>query len=47
MKPLRFLEMGEGLMMVEFEMHNKIKVIHDGPLSFDKSLILVNDFEGS
>lgn len=45
-KSLRFHNMGEGLMMAKFEMHIKIRV-WDGPWSFEKSFILVKDFEGS
>lgn len=46
-KPLQFFELGEGLLMVEFEdYNNKWPVMHDGPWSFDKCLILMKDFEG-
>lgn len=35
-------------MMVEFEVYiDKVRVIRDGPWSFDKSLILVKDFDRS
>lgn len=46
-KALQFYEMGGGLMMVEFEpLSNKLRVVQDDPWSFDKSLILVGDFDG-
>lgn len=45
-KPLCFCEMGMGMMLAEFEEPNdKTRVIRDGPWSFDKSLILVKEFE--
>lgn len=35
-------------MMAKFEIHSdKIRVLRDGPWSFDKSLISVKDFERS
>lgn len=35
-------------MMAEFKLHSdKLRVLHDGPWSFDKRLILVKDFDGS
>lgn len=41
-KYLHFHEMGEGLMLVEFENQNdKIRVAHDGPWHFDRNSILV------
>lgn len=44
-RSLRFYDMGEGLMMVEFELDSdKTRVICNGLWSFDKSLILVKDF---
>lgn len=47
-KPLRFHDTGEGLMMAEFELNSyKIRVIRDGTWSFDKNIILVKEFEGS
>lgn len=46
-KLLRFHEMGEGLMLAEFaDQNNKNRVLNDGPWNFDKSLILVREFEG-
>lgn len=45
-KSVRFHDMDEGLMMAKFEMHIKIRV-WDDPWNFDKSFILVKDFEGS
>lgn len=46
-KPLRFHDMGEGLLLVEFELHSdKVWVTSDGLWSFDKSLILMKDFDG-
>lgn len=39
--------MGESLMLAEFEMQSdKIRVVRDGPWSFDKSLIMVQNFDG-
>lgn len=46
-KPIWFHDMGAGFMMVEFENpSDKLRVLHDGPWNFDKSLILLKDFEG-
>lgn len=46
-KPLRFYEMGAGMMLVEFEDSNdKNKVVRDGLWNFDKCLILVKEFDG-
>lgn len=43
-RSLRFYDMGEGLMMVEFELDSdKTRVICNDLWSFDKSLILVKD----
>lgn len=37
--------MGVGLMLAKFEMHSdKLRVVRNGPWSFDKSLILVKEF---
>lgn len=46
-KPLRFHEMGAGMMLAEFEDPNdKNRVVRDGPWNFDKCLILVKNFDG-
>lgn len=44
-KPLCFSEIGDGLMVSEFEEYSdKLRVVCDGPWSFDKCLVLVKDF---
>lgn len=44
-KPLRFYEMGAGLIMAEFnDVSDKNKVTRDGSWNFDKCLILVKEF---
>lgn len=46
-KSICFHDMGEGLLIAEFELHSdKISVTCDGPWSFDKNLILMKDFDG-
>lgn len=46
-KPLCLSEIGDGLMMAEFEeYYDKLRVVCDGPWSFDKYLVLVKDFTG-
>ncbi|XP_040990918.1 uncharacterized protein At4g02000-like [Juglans microcarpa x Juglans regia] len=36
-----------GLLLVEFdEQRDKIRVLHDGPWTFDKQLVLTKEFEG-
>lgn len=46
-RPLRFYEMGEGMMLAEFEdLNNKNRVVRDGSWNFDKCLILVKYFYG-
>lgn len=47
-KSLCFSEIGEGLLLVDFEDYNdKQRFMHNGPWSFNKSLILVKEFNMS
>lgn len=46
-KPLKFFELGSGLMLVEFEeICDKEKVLRDSPWSFDKCPILLQEYDG-
>lgn len=47
-KPIKFHEMGERIMMVEFEERlDKNRVLRDGPWNFDHYLLLAYEFDGS
>ncbi|XP_042972923.1 uncharacterized protein At4g02000-like [Carya illinoinensis] len=47
MKNIKFRDLAEGLMLVEFdEPRDKVRVLHDGPWTFNKQLVLTKEFEG-
>lgn len=46
-KPIKFHEVGVGIMMVEFkEKADKDRILKEIPWNFDKCLLLLQDFEG-
>lgn len=46
-KPIKFHDMGEGLMVVEFEDKcDKNKLLRDGPWNFDHCLLLTLEYNG-
>ncbi|XP_042942846.1 uncharacterized protein LOC122277028 [Carya illinoinensis] len=46
-KNIKFRDLTQGLMLVEFdEPRDKVRVLHDGPWTFNKQLVLTKEFEG-